>query len=486
MTKPDRRSTLPSLRLTAFAAGLVFLAGCNPIGNGTGPVSMTLNGPDGTPDAATGTVYECIRAGVTAALTFDNGSVGDFTNRVVWTSSNPDVVRVSNLNTEPVPGVEGAFFGRGVLTPVAPGTARITAQFSDFTRFIDITVRPAPPMVMQQRDVGTGLIRDLAAADPLPPDGDLVSPRTRQRMGPRTTIDLTVTADLDGRPTRVDPVALWSFDAAPEGAAVANSAIASIDSEGVVSTVAANDRSLVARATFPPCGKSLATTITVSKIQQLTLVPEYGSQPLIAPNTERYFALADFGNGPEQDVSATITYTSSNTAVGAFLSAFIGIPNLLSSVAANAAPFTITATTPDQDAADEMVGPVVGTTTQTVVADTLVSIALEPQNPTAIAGSSIICPLRVVGTFASGATQDITRRATYSSGTLSVATVSSVPQTAGQVAVGSREPGTSVITATVANGTTPLTATTTYNLVAAPAAETCPQSFAPLPPFPVP
>lgn len=497
MTTPSRCATFRPFRLTAFAAGLTLLAGCDPIGGGTGPVSLTINGPDGTADAATGTIHECIRTGVTALLSFDNGSVGDFTNRVVWTSSNPAVVRVANLRDTLVPGSTDVFFGGGVLTPVAPGTARITASFSGFTDVIDITVRPLPDMVMEQRDIGTGLQRGLALVTPRPaelvdPDTQLGTgtpgPATRQRLGPLTSIDLTVTADLDGVPTRVDPAAQWSFDAAPTGAATPNTGIATINGDGEISTVAANARPLVARASFDACGRSIATAINVAPIQSLSLVPEFGAQPLIVPNTERFFALADFGDGPEQDISATISFTSGATGTGSFLSAFIGLPNLLSSVAANATPILITATTPDPDTDDDEIDSVVGTTTQTVVADTLIAmnaIRIEPQNPVVIAGSSMICPLRVIGTYASGTEQEVTRRASYTSATPTVAQVSSVPQTAGQVSTGGRTPGTSVITATIVEGTTTRTATTTYTLVAPgtprPVGGFCGETLAPLP-----
>ncbi len=485
MTMMKTRSTrLRHVPLTALSASLVLLAGCNPVGGGTGPTRLVINGPNGAADAATGDAFVCIRSGLTATLFFEDGSAADFTQRVTWASANPTNLRVSNFNTDPLPPPATAgFLPPGILTPGAATagneTVRITATFSGLTDTIDMRVGAAPNFQLMQRNIGTGLNQALPVA---PPSADPTITHAF-RMGPSTTTDLTVLATLGGIPTRVDAAVIWSFDAAPAGASPTNDATAAINSDGVITTLAANTRPLIARATFTPCNQSVAAQVTVAPFVGLSLVPEYGGQRLIAPNTERYFVLADFGSGPEQDISPTTALASSNGAVGTFISALIGIPNLLSSVAAGG-PFTVTVTLPTvtgQAEADR------ASIQQTVVADTLLSIALEPATISAVAGSGTVCPMRLVGTFASGARQDITRRATYASDNITVAVVSSQPQTAGLIGTGGIIPGTATITATVLNGSaTAFTATAAYTSTApVPGTEPalCPQTFEPLPIF---
>ena len=386
-----RMSPLRQVPLAALSAGMVLLAGCNPVGGGTGPTRLVINGPNGVADAATGDAFVCIRSGLTATLFFEDGSAADFTQRVVWTSANPTNLRVSNLGTDPLPPpATSGFLPPGILTPGAATagseTVRITATFSGLSDTIDMRVNPAPAFALMQRNIGTGLNQPLAAA-PVPTPAD---PTVTQslRMGPATTVDLTVMATLGGIPTRVDAAANWTFDPAPDGATPSNDATAVINADGVVSAVAANTRPLIARATFTPCNQSVAAQVTVSPFVALSLVPEFGAQRLIAPNTERYFVMADFGNGPEQDISPTTALSSSDGAVGSFISALIGIPNLLSSVAAGG-PITLTVTLPTVPGQAEANR---ASIQQSVVADTLVSIVLEPATVSSVAGSGTVCP----------------------------------------------------------------------------------------------
>lgn len=474
--------------LAAVTAGLVLLAGCNPIGGGTGPTRLVINGPTGTADAASGDTYVCLRSGLTATLFFENGTSADFTQRVNWSVLPADESFLKISNFDRTSGQAG-----GVLTPVSATAGeqrvRVTASFSDLTDSIDMRVMPKPDFMLMQRNIGTNL------NEPLPAGTSPTDPTVTSifKIGPSTAVDLALVANLGGTPTRIDSAATWGFDTAVPGTQVTsvntadNKLIASIGADGLVTGGTADPQTLTARATFAPCNQSIAAQLTVAPIRSVRLVPEFGAQPLIVPNTERYKVLAGFDeDGIEQNVSPFSTITSSNGTVGNFVSALIGVPNLLSSIAAGG-PITLTVTVPAivTPMAPETI-PVrhAPTIQQTVVADTLVSIALEPATLSAVVASATVCPLRLVGTYSSGAQQDITRRATFSTSDNTVAIVSSLPLTAGQVGSSGLTPGTAMITATLANGTaTPFTATSTFTSVAPTTdpAPSCPQSFDPLP-----
>ena len=490
MTTTRRASLARAIPLAAFTVGLVTLAGCNPIGNGTGPrpMGLVINGPTGVAAAETGDTYVCLRSGLTATLFFENGTAADFTQRVNWSILPADENFLTISNFDPTTGLAG-----GVLTPVSATTGeqrvRVSASFSDLTDSIDLRVMPAPEFMLMQRNIGTNLNEPVPAGTV---DGD-PTVRSVFRIAPSTSTDLTIMANLGGTPTRVDSAATWTFGVDSAGAPItsyrnaAGTIIASISNDGVVSATTVEAPVLTARATFEPCNQSIAAQVTVSPVRSIRLVPEFGAQQLIVPNTERYFVMAGFDeNGLEQDVSPFSVLTSSNIPFANFLSAFIGAPNLLSSVAAGG-PVTLTVTTPavvPPTAPATVPARNAPTIPQTMVADTLVSIAIEPATITAVAGGITACPTRVVGTYASGARQDITRRTAFTSSNTAVAIVSSAPQSAGQTGSGGVTPGMATITATVANGTNPaFTATSTFTSVAPTTdpAPSCPQSFDPLP-----
>lgn len=484
-----RRFPLPrTIPLAAFTASLVMLTGCNPIGGGTGPTRLVINGPTGTADAPSGDTYVCLRSGLTATLFFENGTSADFTQRVNWSVLPADESFLKISNFDRTSGQAG-----GVLTPVSATAAeqrvRVTASFSDLSDSIDMRVMPKPDFMLMQRNIGTNL------NEPLPAGSSPTDPTVTGifKIGPSTAVDLALVANLGGTPTRIDTAVTWGFDTAVPGTQVgsvnnaANQTIATIGNDGLVTGGTADPQTLTARATFEPCNQSIAAQVTVAPIRSIRLVPEFGAQPLIVPNTERYTVLAGFDeDGVEQNVSPFSTITSSDGTVGNFVSALIGVPNLLSSITAGG-PITLTVTVPAivTPMAPETI-PVrhAPTIQQTVVADTLVSIALEPATLSAVVASATVCPLRLVGTYSSGAQQDITRRATFSTSDNTIAIVSSLPLTAGQVGSSGLTPGTATITATLANGTsTPFTATSTFTSVAPTAdpAPSCPQSFDPLP-----
>ncbi len=120
-------------------AALSSLAGCSSIGDGNGPISMELK-VNGESEGAE--VFACQVSSPRVEVTFTNGSIGNFFNQgrdVTYSSSNPDVLAVSDGS---FPSPDGQFFVPGLLIPIKPGTATITAEYLTFSDSIDVTVSP--------------------------------------------------------------------------------------------------------------------------------------------------------------------------------------------------------------------------------------------------------------------------------------------------------------------------------------------------------
>jgi YD repeat-containing protein len=147
-------------------------------------------------------------------------------------------------------------------------------------------------------------------------------------------------------------------------------------------------------------------------------------------------------NGTTQDVTNSVTWTSSNTAVTT-ISNLTGSQGLVTSVAAGTT--VITAST----------GSFVGSTTLTVTPPVLVSIAVSPANSSVLVGAGI--QFVATGTFSDRTSQDMTRVVTWNSSDNTVATISNSAGSEG-LATGIK-PGTTTVSATsgAVSGSTPLT-----------------------------
>jgi len=354
----------PRHAATFLLAGLAALlaAGCDGLGNGRGPVSAVLQPLGGLEGAATAKAFTCVNTGVQLFVDFTDGQRGDFTGRATFTSSNPAVARVSNQDI-PVPEQENVFFNRGTIVPVAPGTTTITARYLSFTNTITYTV---------------GEARNLRIT---PASADLAV---------NSRLDLSLVADLDGVETAVDAFGVWAF-VAP------NTAVATISTDGGVVTGLATG-TLQARARIPGCPLTAEAPVAVANLQSLALTKEFpDTSNLIVATSERLTAIGTLDNGRTQDLTGQVTFTSADpTAIG--LSAG-GVSNLL---------LALRATGPVQVGAS-FANPAISAPPLSItpVADGLNSLSIEPATVDVMAGETTT--LKVFGSFASGARQEITR-----------------------------------------------------------------------------
>src|SRR5208337_3958577 len=118
------------------------------------------------------------------------------------------------------------------------------------------------------------------------------------------------------------------------------------------------------------------------------------TNPGIAPKTtEQFTATGTFSDNSTQDITTSVTWSSSNASV-ATISNAAGSNGQVTSVAAGTA--TITAAS----------GLISGTTTLTVSSATLLSIAVTPANPGIALKTNE--QFTATGTFSDNSTQDIT------------------------------------------------------------------------------
>jgi len=341
------------LSAAAAAAGLGGLAACDgAVGSGNAPRNLVIAAPSTTAVLPTLHMYQCLTSGLRALLYFTDGSVGDFTARVKWSSSNTGAVQVSNGDI-PGPGGVG-FYANGTLIPGSPGSAVVTADYFGITSQVAIGVGSTGPI--EVKALQNGLYTPLTRFNI-----NSTSATTGMSLAAGTSVQLAVTTVLDGVETDVTKFATFSFE-------FPNSEVATISSAGVMTAAYTGNQQavpLIPVASFAPCqntnitvqpgsGESNAITVTVRPVQSVSLQPEFPQTdptnpslpPLIVGNSEKFTVVATMPNGDTQDVSAqsTLSLQGSGQGLGTFTSGSNGSNNLLSATAIGSASIFATFT----------------------------------------------------------------------------------------------------------------------------------------------
>lgn len=227
-----------------MAAATLLLAACGDVvpEEGTAPVALEVNlgGVTGL-----GSLNECILSQATALLYFDGNlglSSGDYTSRVLWSSSDAGVVTVSNGE---IPAASGGYYAPGVLVPRRTGLAQITATYLDFRATLDLEVQPV-----------------LLAMTPERTD---IAERSTESFG----LEITTASGLEV--TAAEGVR-WVIDQATSNARV--------DGNGLLTANSAAADRFTLRAQPVGCDRSVTQSLKVSAIDRLELVRE---QPEGAP-----------------------------------------------------------------------------------------------------------------------------------------------------------------------------------------------------------
>lgn len=176
---------------------------------------------------------------------------------------------------------------------------------------------------------------------------------------------------------------------------------------------------------------SAGITVTPATVSSLTISP--ASAAIAAGTTQQLAATGVFTNATKQDVSADLTWSSSNASV-----ASIDGKGLVTALTAGDTVITASCRTAS------LCGTITATATLKVSAATLVSIAANPTAPSAPLGTTQA--FTAVGTYSDNSTQVLTTQVTWSSSAAAVATISNASGSYG-------------LATTVSVGTTNITAT---------------------------
>jgi uncharacterized protein YjdB len=346
------------------------------VGALTGRTSLTvtaalLTALQVTPGAPTLPAGTSLR--LTATGIFSDGTTQDLTAQASWASSAPAVVSVSNGPS------------RGLVLGLARGTSQVSATLQGHTHSVVVTV--------------TNAVLVSLAVSP--------SPLTLARGTLAALSAIAIYSDNSS--AQVTSQATWS-SSDPLVASVSNAP----GSEGQVQALATGTTQITASLG----GVSALAQLTVTPAQLVSLELSPTTATLAAGLTAPFTALGTWTDATVQDLTAQVTWASSNPSV-ATISNAAGSYGLAS--AQQAGSTTVSAT---------MAGKT-GTASLTVTAARLVSLSITP--PALSVSRGTVSNLVVHGTYTDGANLDLTTQVTWASDDAAVATVSNAAGTEGEV-----------------------------------------------------
>lgn len=289
----------------------------------------------------------------TATGTFSDGSTHDVTTTVTWSSSQSSVASVS---------------ASGTLTAAAQGTATITATSGTISASANVTVSAA---------ILTGIA--LSPSSPSVPLGATQQFTATGTFSDGTTRDVTTTVN-------------WSSSQA---------SVATVTASGMLTAIAQGTATIT--ATSGVVSTNVSVTVNAATLTAIALSPSSPSVPLGA--TQQFTATGTFSDATTHDVTATVTWSSSASAV-----ATVSTSGMVTAAAQGTA--TIMASS----------GNVSGTASVTVDAATLTAIAISPASPSVPLGATQ--QFTATGTWSDGSTQDLTSTVTWNSSDTAVAAIS--------------------------------------------------------------
>ncbi len=328
----------------------------------------------------------------TATGSYSDASTQNITSSVTWASNNGS----ATINAS------------GLATGISVGSATITAGSGGVTsNNATLTVNPAPVVL-------TSL-----AITPSP-----------AMVGKGSTVQFTAMGSYsDGHTQNLSTEVTWSSSVA---------GTATINANGLANGVAAGNTQITAALS----GQSAMATLTVNPatLVSLAITPQTAS---IANGTkQQYDAIGTFSDGSTQDLSTSVTWASSNTALVTVNAAGLASTMGTGSVSITAASGAISS----------------NSAALTVTAATVTSIQLTPSPVSLAAGN--MQQLLATATFTDGTSQNVTSSVTYSSSAAGVTTVNASGLLKG---VG---PGTATVTASLEGLSTNLPVTVTNAVLA--------------------
>jgi trimeric autotransporter adhesin len=335
----------------------------------------------------------------TATGNFSDGSTQDLTDQVSWISSDETIEQVSN-----VPGTQG------VVTGLSVGSASISATLIGIQGSTTVTVTAAT----------------LTSIEITPPDPSIAN---------GTTVQLTATGDFsDGTTQDLTAQVSWSSG---------NNDIAEVDnvagSQGVVTGRSVGSTSIT--ATLNGVSGSVTVTVTDATLTSIQVTPAIST--IAKGTTVQLTAICNFSDLSTQICTTEVGWTSNNE-----MSAQVSPQGLVTGIAVGSSVFTTITATLDT---------ISGSAKVTVTDATLTKITVVPAAiPSIPVGHTL--PLKAIGTFSDGTTQDLTTQVSWSPSNGN-ATVSNTPPTQGLVQ--GIIPGSTIIKATLGTVSGSITVTVT-------------------------
>ncbi|MEI9936556.1 MAG: Ig-like domain-containing protein [Pseudomonadota bacterium] len=348
----------------------------------------------------------------TATGSYSDDTVLDLTSQVTWASSDDSMATISN-----------ATGSQGLASTTGVGSASISATLDGVSGSTTITVTAAT----------------LVSIGVTPTTPSVAKGLTRQFTATGTYTDATT--------QNLTMVATW-LSSDTTKSTISNAA----GSQGLASTAGVG--LTVISATFGAVTNSTTLTVTAATLVSIGVTP---ATPSVAKGLTRQFsATGTYTDATTQDLTTTATWASSDT-TKATISNAVGSQGLASS--AGVGPTSISAT----------LSSVTGSTTLTVSAATLVSIAVTPATPSIAKG--LTRQFTATGTYTDATTQNVTTAATWASSDTETATISNAVGSQGLAST--PKVGTASISATlngVSNSTTfTVTAATLVSIGVTPA-----------------
>jgi 6-phosphogluconolactonase (cycloisomerase 2 family) len=321
---------------------------------------------------------------------FKNGSSADLTTSVSWTSSAPTVATISNSTGS-----------QGLATSAKQGTTNITAMLGPISGSTKLTV--IPPVLVS-----------LA-----------VSPTNAAVTVGKTLPIAALGTFSDGTSQLITTSVSWGSS---------DNSIATV-SQGLATGIAAGKALITASV-----GSLVASTsLTVNPVPSLVSITVSPQNALIfLGKTIQFLALGVFSDGSSQDLTASVTWLSSNSGF-ATISHESGSQGLATGVAQG----TVTITASAQYLG--LHNPPFGTATLIVQTPVVDSLSISQVNPSVQIADRL--SLTAIGHLTDGSTKDVTKQVNWVSANSSVATVSDALAAPG-VVTGITE-GVATVTATI-------------------------------------
>ncbi len=225
---------------------------------------------------------------------FSDGVTIDITSQVAWSSSNVSIATID---------------ATGMATTVATGTATITA--------VSGTISGSTTL-----NVNASTLSSITLGPLIPPTIQTTPAGLTQQFTATGTYSDNTSYDL----TRL---VTWTSS---------NAGVATIDSNGLATAATAGPATIT--ATYRGVSKSTTLTVNPGILQSISVTFPDQDKPLPLGGTRQFTATASYDSGPSQNITAFVTWSSSNESVAKVTTGVNG--GLVTGFAAGSA--TITAT----------------------------------------------------------------------------------------------------------------------------------------------